>query len=481
MSNFQLNIPIFKVDEEQRIVYGYATGEELDVQGDIVDYEASKGAFDRWTGNIREQHDVKRAIGKRVSVEFDDDNKRVLLGAYVSKSADGENAWTKIKEGVLTAFSIGGKIYKTARETVKTDTGDEKMANRILDYDLSEVSIVDKGAYPNSQFLMVKSVDGNLEQVEEMHESADGQPLPWFMKSYAYSLNQNPNSADNTSMTKQSKETTMADAETVEKAEVVETPAVELEKVNVQGGVERDNVGEVVSDERRDSEGKPVVAEEVEAPVADEKPSKKKKADEATETKVVEPDAKKGFYGVSNLADCVSNLTWIIADAEWEAQYEGDKSAAVDKLKAAVAQVGDALVELTQEAVAELKTGDDVELADKPTDLKKMVSDELAATQPDFVKSVVEAVSAKVTEQLKPLEERLKTIESQPAGQAPVREFAVVDKVADVQTEQSEYAALVEKANNLPADATVSERTALAQQLMKANSRMRPVPEVTVN
>ena len=57
MSDLNLNIPISKIDEEQRIIGGWATVEELDKQGEITDYQASKKAFSNWEGNIREMHD----------------------------------------------------------------------------------------------------------------------------------------------------------------------------------------------------------------------------------------------------------------------------------------------------------------------------------------------------------------------------------------------------------------------------------------
>lgn len=162
---FTLHVPISKVDEEQRMVYGVATTEDVDSQNDIVDYGASKKAFSEWLGNIREMHEPK-AVGKRIETEYDDKNKQVIIGAKISESADGENAWIKIQEGVLTGFSIGGKVHKISTEKVKVD-GEEVSATRIIDYDLSEVSLVDNPANANAKFLMVKSVDGGLQRVEE--------------------------------------------------------------------------------------------------------------------------------------------------------------------------------------------------------------------------------------------------------------------------------------------------------------------------
>jgi phage head maturation protease len=162
-----LNFPITKVDEEERVVYGVATSEAVDSQGDVIDYEASKKAFEAWKGNIREMHQPV-AVGKAIDIQFDDEAKSVTIGAKISESADGENAWLKVREGVLTGFSIGGAVFETKLETAKV--GDkEKSVRRILDYALSETSLVDNPANPEAVFSMVKSVGGGrLQRVEEV-------------------------------------------------------------------------------------------------------------------------------------------------------------------------------------------------------------------------------------------------------------------------------------------------------------------------
>lgn len=174
---FNLNIPISKVDEEQRIVTGIATTEALDSQGDIVDFEASKKAFSDWIGNIREMHGPV-AIGKAIDVEFDDAKKQVIVSAKISESADGENAWIKVKEEILTGFSIGGKVFKVAKD--KAVEG----ATRILDYSLSELSLVDNPACPEAQLIMVKSVDGGLQRVEAQVEKDTVMPEAWWVNKF---------------------------------------------------------------------------------------------------------------------------------------------------------------------------------------------------------------------------------------------------------------------------------------------------------
>lgn len=170
---FQLNIPISKIDEDQRIVVGIATDETLDSQGDIVDYEASKKAFSEWKGNIREMHG-DTAIGKAIDVQFDDKAKSVTVSAKISESADGENAWIKVKEEILSGFSIGGRVFEVAKD--KAIEG----ATRVLDYALSELSLVDNPANPSAELLMVKSVDGNKLQRVEEDKSEQLMPTSWW-------------------------------------------------------------------------------------------------------------------------------------------------------------------------------------------------------------------------------------------------------------------------------------------------------------
>ena len=55
-NNLRLSMPISKIDQERRIVSGFATLDNLDRQNDIVTAEASMKAFSNFKGNIREMH-----------------------------------------------------------------------------------------------------------------------------------------------------------------------------------------------------------------------------------------------------------------------------------------------------------------------------------------------------------------------------------------------------------------------------------------
>ena len=61
----RLYAPLQKIDEEQRMVYGYASTEALDTQGEIIKREAIEAALPGFMrfGNIREMHQPS-AVGK---------------------------------------------------------------------------------------------------------------------------------------------------------------------------------------------------------------------------------------------------------------------------------------------------------------------------------------------------------------------------------------------------------------------------------
>jgi hypothetical protein len=155
-------MPFSKVDQERRIVSGFATLDNVDKQSDIVTTDASLKAFSKFRGNIREMHQPT-AVGKMVSFKedkyFDPDSKKFYSGVYVSAyvSKGAQDAWEKVLDGTYTGFSIGGRMNKW------DDGYDEKMdcAVRIIkDYDLVELSLVDNPANQFASILSIEKVDG---------------------------------------------------------------------------------------------------------------------------------------------------------------------------------------------------------------------------------------------------------------------------------------------------------------------------------
>jgi len=160
--NLRLSMPFSKVDEERRVVSGFATLDNVDKQADIVTSEASMKAFQKFRGNIREMHQPT-AVGKMVSFKedryFDPETKKfyngVYVSAYVSKGA--QDTWEKVLDGTLSGFSIGGKMNKWDDGY---DAKAEAKIRIIKDYDLIELSLVDNPANQFANILSIEKVDG---------------------------------------------------------------------------------------------------------------------------------------------------------------------------------------------------------------------------------------------------------------------------------------------------------------------------------
>lgn len=158
-----LSLAISKIDQERRIVSGFATLNNLDRQDDIVLASASKEAFGSFLGNVREMHD-KIAAGRVVSFSeksyFDPVEEKIYDGIYVDVyvSKGAESTWEKVLDGTLSGFSIGGSVID--QETIWDETVG-KFVNIIKKYVLTELSLVDSPANQFASVLAVlKSSDG---------------------------------------------------------------------------------------------------------------------------------------------------------------------------------------------------------------------------------------------------------------------------------------------------------------------------------
>lgn len=159
--DFQIDICKHAVESGEFHVMGYAATSDFDKQGDILTAEALKAAKDDLLQNstVLENHDLKRAIGRVVSVKFD---KRGLLIDVLISSTEPEII-QKIKEGVLNKFSIRGAVLERKR---KFDKAQDRIVNYILRVSLSEVSLVSVPANPEAKTIgwyITKALEGCME------------------------------------------------------------------------------------------------------------------------------------------------------------------------------------------------------------------------------------------------------------------------------------------------------------------------------
>ena len=159
MKSLNLFAQIAKIDESKHEVWGVATAEVIDKEGEIFDYQSSKPYFKSWSdeiakatdgkslGNVREMHEPS-AVGKLVAIAFDDDLKQIRVGARIVDSV----AWQKCMLGVYTGFSIGGAYVKAWKDGEYV----RFTANPV------EISVVDNPCVPGAHFTAVKA-DGTCE------------------------------------------------------------------------------------------------------------------------------------------------------------------------------------------------------------------------------------------------------------------------------------------------------------------------------
>ena len=159
MKSMNLFAQIAKIDESKHEVWGVATAEIVDKEGEIFDYDSSKPYFRNWSdeiakatdgkslGNVREMHEPS-AVGKLVAIAFDDDLKQIRVGARIVDTI----AWQKCMLGVYTGFSIGGAYVKAWKDGEYV----RFTANPV------EISVVDNPCVPGAHFTAVKA-DGTCE------------------------------------------------------------------------------------------------------------------------------------------------------------------------------------------------------------------------------------------------------------------------------------------------------------------------------
>lgn len=172
MSNdllLRLFVPIKKIDEEQRLVYGTVASEVVDNSGEVFDYEGSKPHFEEWTknaeatsnglskGNLRVMHTAKVA-GKLTDIDFNDMGKTISCVAHVVD----DDEWKKVQTGCYTGFSMGGRYLSK----LKKDDGPTRYIAQPV-----EVSLVDKPCIKTAVFDYCKA-DGTTE-----HRHFDGNLL----------------------------------------------------------------------------------------------------------------------------------------------------------------------------------------------------------------------------------------------------------------------------------------------------------------
>ena len=187
-------------------VWGYASSEAVDSDGEVIAAEAMKAAIPDYMkfGAVREMHG-SNAAGTAIEINVEDDG-RTFFGAHIVDPV----AVTKVKTGVYKGFSIGGSV--TAR--------DELNKSQITGLKLTEISLVDRPANPDAVFTCFKA-----DKPKDGEEAADKDDEP------ADKTDETP--ADDTEKADDKADKKVDDKEDDKKDEAEKSASVELSKSEI--------------------------------------------------------------------------------------------------------------------------------------------------------------------------------------------------------------------------------------------------------
>jgi len=158
----QMFIPITRIDEEKREVWGYATTDQVDTFGTVFPFEASKKAYAEWNdnferltdgeskGNLRAMHQ-KIAAGKVIACEPDEEKRGIYVGAFVADDKE----WEKVKARVYTGFSHG--VLQTAPSVFERRNG--KLIETVPAFTVQELSLADKPSCPGAVMTLFRRAE----------------------------------------------------------------------------------------------------------------------------------------------------------------------------------------------------------------------------------------------------------------------------------------------------------------------------------
>lgn len=155
----KLFCPLVKVDQAKREVWGVVTGESVDRDNEVCDYESTVPYYKQLVAEMSKATDGANifplrvmhglvAAGKGIAIEFHDDDKQIYMGFKVVD----DNEWKKVQENVYTGFSQGGRYVKRWQD------------GEVVRYTSKpiEVSLVDLPCLPDATFDFIRT-DGVIE------------------------------------------------------------------------------------------------------------------------------------------------------------------------------------------------------------------------------------------------------------------------------------------------------------------------------
>ena len=312
--------PITKVDEEKRMVYGWASTETPDKQEEIVSREAIEDALPdylKWR-NIREMH-TKKAVGTAPVVEMREN------GLWVEAEVIDDQAWKFVKSGVYKGFSIGGKRLKSENRFSKAMNKSLPCVTKML---LTEISLVDHPANPDCAFSLAKMDDGTIIRSSRMDMKKFLADLMSVVKGASVDLGVNDLSEvyGEEFAASFAKSTESLPEETRDELikQLLSDDVVKSakEKMKVKNTLS-ETPGDIKDEYETDADGKPILDE-------NGKPKKKKSAANDPKNDKLKPEAMKAT--IDELTETVGELKDRLAKAEEVVKSVGNLEAHVTEM-----------------------------------------------------------------------------------------------------------------------------------------------------
>lgn len=327
---------IQRIDEEQRMVWGYASTEMRAMDGKVIRRAAMEGALDDYMAfaNIREMHQLS-AVGTAREAEVDEG------GLYIGAHVVDDTAWNKVKSKVYRGFSIGAKV-------TEIDPTDPTIITGML---IREISLVDRPSDPGAVFDVWRA--GSLDDETTIQEDDMSRAAP---------------KPEAPASTPEPAPTTEAPAAIVERAEgesAAETAAAAAG--DEAQAAEAAAASEEAAEADRAAEPAPEGAADEAAPSAAEEAVRSANAaivaldaavsgrtQDVTRAELPGMEIRRGMSSVSRLGCLLSELAYVVMDAQFESDIEGDNSPVPDLLRGALRSLADAYRTMSAEELAEL-------------------------------------------------------------------------------------------------------------------------------
>jgi phage head maturation protease len=419
--DFSLYCPLRKVDGEAREVWGYASTEARDAEGEIVRREALAAALPDYMrfANIREMHRPS-AVGVAEAAAVDE------RGLHLRARIIDDDAWRKVKEGVYKGFSIGGRV--TGR-----DPGDRRI---ITGLDLTEISLVDRPANPEAVFSIWKSSKERMTM---------GVLTPEAIKAARARLAQKWIASDGAAFQRaddaaQHEAGLVAHAGDAPAGTDFADPGFQPDgkkrypldtAAHIRAAwsyIHQDrNAALYAKDELAQIKARIVAAWKAKID-RDGPPAARGKADAA-------PGLRKGLQEVARLAALIGELEWLRATVAAEEAADGDPAGISEALEAAIAEICGVLHAMVDAATAALMAGDDDDAGAVAAKRAGAAMTKLMARNDALAAELGAALPL-----IREVKDLVAKVAAQPAVVPPSR-LVAVDKGADVARELERLAA----------------------------------------